>query len=166
MKNLSVSEAVNIPVAVATVRADAPIADALRLMRSEGIHHLVVREQIAVVGVVSDRDIFGKGTEVDGVGLRPGLTVRDVMIRLDRFVTESTSLHDALELLAISGASALPVVGPRGLAGIITESDLLKIMRVVLSDDAKGAPAHNGASVVFSNPLIQEAMRLLAQAGV
>lgn len=167
MENPRVSDAVSVPTAVATVQSNAPIADALRTMRSEGIHHLVVRDQGAVIGVVSDRDIFDRGTAFDGITLRPSLHVSDVMIRLKQFATATMSLRDAVALLADSGASALPVFGARGLVGIITESDLLHVLGLLLT------PSHNagesratGGAVVLSNPLIQEAMRLLSEAGV
>src|SRR4051812_34820185 len=103
------------------------------MMRSEGVHHLVVSEQSAVVGVVSDRDIFRKGTLFSGIGLRPGLHIRDAMVPLERFVTGTSSLRDALDLLFESGASALPVVGPHGLAGIVTETDLLDALGLLLA---------------------------------
>ena len=166
MKVPSVSDAVSVHVPVATIAADAPLKDALQTMHSEGIHHLVVREGDAIIGMVSDRDIYGRGTSRLGLSLDPRLSVGDVMTRLERFATETTSLRDALELFATSGVSALPVIGPLGLTGIITETDLLRALRLLLAEPAPGTPENAGGTLVLSNPLIQEAMCLLSQAGI
>jgi CBS domain-containing protein len=50
---------------VVTVDADAPVAEAARLMYSRGIRHLVVTEGGRLYGVLSVRDLIGEAVQLE-----------------------------------------------------------------------------------------------------
>jgi CBS domain-containing protein len=134
-------------------------------MRDAGVHHLVVLDGDHVRGVVSDRDIYAGASTAGGLSVNPAVEVQAVMVELQRFVTDESTLREALDILATSGASAVPVVGEQGLTGIVTETDLVRALRLLVGEESRAAPGQR-ATVVFSNPLVQEAMKILADAGI
>lgn len=112
-----------------TVADDATVSQAVQRMDQEGIRHLAVTRDGALVGVLSDRDLLASAGRLvprlgDELTLDPGI-VRDVMQAEPLTVAPEESAARAAELLVTWGVGCLPVVQDRALVGLLTESDLL-----------------------------------------
>ena len=107
---------------VRTIGADATLPEALALMTAEHIHHLVVVDGRAVLGVVSARDL--KGAQPDARRRRVGelMSAPCVTAPPDMLVKQ------AANLLRGRAIGSLPVVENKKLVGIITVSDLLELI--------------------------------------
>lgn len=120
---------------VATISPDATVAAARQQFRVEGIRHLVVTEKRTIVGVVSDHNLADCADDT---------LVRDVMTARVFTIAHDETLRKAAALLAGHNVGCLPVVRDGNLAGIVTTSDLLRLL-------AKGAtrPAPQSERVVL-----------------
>jgi acetoin utilization protein AcuB len=133
---------------VVTIQSDALASGAVSLMRSRGIRHLpVVDRGDRLVGIVTDRDLrqvvfdpaiqarLQRATEA----LR-GLTVREVMTWGAITVTPTTPVADAARLMHERKVGSLPVVEQDRVVGILTERDVLRTLREVLTEGVLARP--------------------------
>jgi CBS domain-containing protein len=111
---------------VITCGPDDPLVAAVATMRERNISSLVTIEACRPVGIITDRDLRNK---VVALGRNPAeLTVRQVMSSPLITIAESEFLFEALHLLSRHRIHRLAVTGPDNeLAGIITDSDILRI---------------------------------------
>ena len=109
---------------VETIRLKDPAELAWERMRLERIHHLVVMDDDAVVGVVSDRDLGG----ARGNRLREGRQVADLMTRTVVTAAPTTTVREAANLMRGRAIGCLPVFDGGSLRGIITVTDLLELI--------------------------------------
>ncbi len=107
---------------VETVPAGEPAENALRRMRTRGIHHLVVPLEAGAVGVVSSRDLESLASD------RALCTVADVMIAPAVTVEPDTTIRQAANLLRGKSIGCLPVLEAGKLVGIVTATDLLELI--------------------------------------
>ena len=105
---------------VTTVPPDMPAVDARALMDTSRVHHLIVTSNRDIVGVVSDGDL--------GATILPGSTVRDVMTAHVIPVEKTETVRKAANLLEGRTIGCLPVTDRGRLVGIITTSDLLRLI--------------------------------------
>lgn len=115
--------------AMVTVARVATLADALSLLRTRGIRHLLVVEDDRLVGIVSDRDLK-RPTPADTAELGDRLarvTVSEIMTRPVLTVPPRSTVEDAARLLVREKISALPVTLGDRLLGIVTETDVLRL---------------------------------------
>lgn len=92
------------------------------LMRTKSIRHLVVMDGKQVVGVVSERDLGGRG----GVAVRRGRTVAELMTRNPVVADSSTTIRKAANLMRGRTIGCLPVLDEGRLVGIVTTTDILE----------------------------------------
>lgn len=109
---------------VATIEPTATTAAARQLMRSKGINHLVVMRDRELVGIVSSRDLPDDATR----GRRSRTAVKDVMH--GRVVTTGpkTLLTKAANLMAGRSVGSLVVTARGKVLGIVTVTDLLRLV--------------------------------------
>lgn len=118
----------------ATIRADALARGAAEMMRTRRIRHLpVVDGDRGLVGIVTDRDlrhvIFDPvvqaraGHLADVLG---AITVSDIMTRAVVTARPEMPLQEAARLMHERKVGALPVVVHGRIAGILSETDVLK----------------------------------------
>lgn len=111
---------------VKTIASNASIAEARSLMKAEAIHHLLVHDQGAVVGVVSDRDLGGR------VGFRgadgEARTVAEIMSRPVVTAPPNTTIRQAANLLRGRTIGCLAVMDRQRPIGIVTTTDLLELI--------------------------------------
>ena len=120
-----------------TVRQDAPLAEAARLMRQHHFRQLPVMDQGGrLVGIITDRDL--RQTVGFGEPLRENLIVADVMTVDPITIPLSATMDDAVRVLADRGFGALPVVRSNKLVGIITYMDILRAFAEVFGLDQPG----------------------------
>lgn len=167
MKTVKVHDVLRRGAEVVAIDAAATLREAVAQMRAHGIHHLIVRERGETVGIVSSRDLFDRGLLPEGCSLNLALAVSGMMQRCSAAVTEETTLSDALASMARARLSALPVERDGVLTGILTESDLVGVLGRLLETEAStlGVASREGR-IVMSNPVVQNAFQLLAEAGI
>ncbi len=106
----------------ASLPHDAPIARALGLMRSNGLHEIPVLRNSRLIGMVTFETIARResralDTKVENILIVPPL------------VTLPTKLPEIAEQLLSAGLRAAPVVGPRGeLLGVVSRTDLIGVL--------------------------------------
>jgi CBS domain-containing protein len=124
----------------ATVPPGASIAEAARLMRERGIGSLLVAEGGRLLGILTLRDLAHRvlAGEMDARGpVAAAMTPDPVTLPPDAIGS------DVLHVMVERGIGHLPVVGPRGLEGIVTQTDLTRFHAESSADlvgDAAQAP--------------------------
>jgi acetoin utilization protein AcuB len=131
---------------VVTVTPRTAADEALRLLRTRGIRHLVVVDRDEVVGIVSDRDVKQIAAQPERF---KEWVVDDVMSGAVVTVDPTTPVEDAARLMLREKISALPVTQDGRLRGIVTETD---IMRLFVRALGAGVPSSRLDVVVGSNP--------------
>jgi CBS domain-containing protein len=125
---------------VVTLNPDDSLDRAIDLMEENGFHHLVVVEQEAVVGMLSDRDILiSTGWMLDverNIPARPGqrpevvgpTCVGQIMARPVVSMSADDCPRTAALLMLKEKISALPVLDGGRLVGLVTETDLIRLL--------------------------------------
>jgi acetoin utilization protein AcuB len=88
-------------------------------LREHGVHHLLVVEEDSVAGVVAFRDLAGKAETT---------AVAELMTREVATVDAGASARRAASLMIRSTSGCLPVMENGKLAGVITTSDLMRVL--------------------------------------
>jgi CBS domain-containing protein len=109
---------------VLTVTPITTADDAWHLMRLKGIHHLVVVDGTETVGVLSDRDTGGSM----GRPVRANRTVGDLMSAPVITVSPTSTIRRAANLMRGRSLGCLVVTSSGRVVGIVTVSDLLKLI--------------------------------------
>ena len=120
---------------VHTVAPNDTVGTARELIRRHRIDHLVVTQRKTVVGIAADRDLRDSSDDEK---------VADVMVRRVTTIEPDATVRKAASLMSGRSIGSLPVVDDGHLVGILTTSDLLRLL-------AKGAvhPAPNGERQVL-----------------
>ena len=109
---------------VYTCPADVSVAEACRLLADRRVGALVVVDGAEVQGLFTEREV---ATGVVARGLEPARTlVRDVMLRDVATVPLHATVGEVEALLRRRRVRHLPVVGGRGLLGIVSLGDLAR----------------------------------------
>ena len=120
---------------VVIIDPGASAKEAFGLMKSMSIRHLVVVKEGVVLGVVTDRDlrrpkvaeVFHSWDEI--YRLSDEFQVEDTMSSPAITVQANADVKEAARIMVEHRIGALPVTDAHhGLAGIITETDLLKAL--------------------------------------
>ena len=106
---------------VKCVRPVERLENASKRMGLNGIHHLVVMDRGKVGGLLTEEVLRTRIAE--GVA-----RVEDAMVRHIAVATPETSISQAARMMRGRPEGALVVVDGRGLAGIVTISDLLDVL--------------------------------------
>lgn len=121
---------------VITTHGDVPIMDAYDLMQKENIRRLpVVNRAGKLVGMVSEREILqaspSKATSLSMWELHylmSKITVDEIMTKDVITVQADTALEEAALLMADHKIGGLPVMNDGNMVGIVTETDLFKVL--------------------------------------
>ncbi len=116
-----------------TVPPETSITEARALMARERIRHLLVAEGQRLLGIVTDRDIRlnlpspATSLSVWEINyLLQRLTVKEVMTRTLITVDPDRPVAEAARLMLEHKIGALPVLDGERIAGILTETDLVR----------------------------------------
>ena len=123
---------------VVTVRPDAPVKEAARLLVEHRISALpVVEESGKLVGIVSEADLIPFETRPDPrtqampipatAGSAPRL-VSDVMTRKVVTISPESEVSQAARLMIEADVKRLPVMEGEKLVGIVSRRDLVKVI--------------------------------------
>jgi len=108
---------------VETVAPTLIAAEAAERMRQNRIRHLVVKDGRTIVGVLSDRDVRGRGA-----AQLTQQTVADLMTRSAASIGPRDTVRAAANLMRGRTIGCLPVVERERLIGIVTVTDLLDLL--------------------------------------
>lgn len=134
MERTRVRDIMSSPAVTVSPETTLPAANAL--MKEQQIRHLPVVEKGRLVGIVSRGDLreasISASINADQYELHfllNKLTVGKLMTRKVRTVTPDALVVDAAEIMTEQKIAGLPVLDAEGaVVGIITESDLLKML--------------------------------------
>jgi len=119
-----------------TVNEDTSLPEALELMRKEKIRRLPVLDKHGkLVGIVTELDLLRASPSpattlsiYEIPYLLSKVKMRDIMTREVITVTEDTPIEEAARIMADRKIGGLPVMRDDKLVGIITETDIFKLM--------------------------------------
>jgi CBS domain-containing protein len=131
-----------------TITPDMTVPAAIALMRHQDIRHLPVVESGRLVGMISRGDLreasIAASINADQYELHfmlNKLTVAKLMTRKVFTVTPDAFIVHAAELMTDNKIAGLPVVDERGgVIGIVTESDLLRLLVRKIKETSEGCP--------------------------
>ena len=161
---------------VITVKQDMPIMDALNMMKREGIRRTpVVDGHGKMVGIISDKDLLNAGPS-DATSLSvwevnyllTKIKVHDVMTQDVITVHEDTPIEEAAFIMASNKIGGLPVIRDGGIVGIITETDLFKIMLEMMGAREPGVrvtalvPEKVGELAILTEAIAKEKGNIIA----
>jgi acetoin utilization protein AcuB len=129
-----------------TTHPDAPIDDALKLMRESKVRRLPVLDKKGkLVGIVAEKDLlYVSPSPATSLSIHElhylisKIKVQDVMAKDVITATEYTPLEEAARIMADNKIGSLPVMRGDKLVGIITETDLFCIFLELLGAREKG----------------------------
>jgi acetoin utilization protein AcuB len=131
---------------VITVPPEMPIVEALDLLKRNRIRRTPVMQDGRLVGIISDKDLLNASpSPVTTLNiwemnyLLSKVCIRDVMTREVLTVRMDTPIEEAALLMADNKIGGVPVIQDDGaLAGIITETDLFKVLLELMGAREKG----------------------------
>jgi CBS domain-containing protein len=109
------------------------VGDAMALLEGHPFRHLPVVDGRRLVGMVSDRDLalaaaLPRGRRSPGHGPRARRLVEEILRTPVHSVAPSTPARAAVELMLEHRIGALPIVLNEELLGIVTETDVLRLL--------------------------------------
>jgi len=113
---------------VVFVNPSTSIAEARKFMREFGIRHIPVVESGKMAGIVSDGDILLASTLREGRIDVPDRPVSSIMSRNVVTCFPTSSLRDIAAAMIRLQISCIPVVIDQRILGIVTSTDLLRII--------------------------------------
>jgi len=131
---------------VITIAPSTSVSDALNLVRINKIRRLpVIDREGKLIGIVSEKDLLyaspspATSLSVYEIGyLLSKLKVEDIMTRTVISVDENLPIEEAALIMAQNKVGALPVVRGGKLVGIITETDIFKVLLDMLAARSGG----------------------------
>ncbi len=129
-----------------TITPDTSVPEALHIMRENNVRRLPILDRHGkLVGIVSDKALLhaspSPATSLavwEITELHAKLKVDSVMRRDVVTVPEDTLLEEAARIMVDSEVGGLPVMRGETLVGIITESDLFKVLLELLGGRRNG----------------------------
>jgi len=129
-----------------TVTEDTSLPEALELMRENRIRRLPVLDKHGnLVGIVTELDLLRASPSpattlsiYEIPYLLSKIKMRDIMTRNVITVTEDTPIEEAARIMADNKIGGLPVMRDGRLVGIITETDIFKILLELFGARQKG----------------------------
>jgi acetoin utilization protein AcuB len=119
-----------------TIGPDMPVAEALSFMRQHNVRRLpILNKKRKLIGIISEKDLLyaspspATSLSVYEVGyLLSKLKVEELMAKNVTTVTPNAPLEEAALIMADGKIGGLPVVDGEHLVGIITETDVFKMI--------------------------------------
>ena len=109
------------------------VKDAMALMVDKKIHCLVVFEDEKMCGIISDRDYAHK---IVAKGLDPEqLSVGDIMTKNVITISREATIADCMRIMSERHSRHLPVAEGDAVVGMISMSDVMRVMMAHADDD-------------------------------
>lgn len=131
---------------VISIGADDSMEKAIRLQKENNVGMLPVMDKGKLVGVVTNRDLrsasFSKVVPMDireVLYVCSKIKIRQIMTPHPFTVLNEQTVEEAAEILLKNEISGAPVVDSKGkIVGVITRSDILRVLISVISGDEAG----------------------------
>lgn len=119
-----------------TATPDMSIAEASNLMKQEKVHRLpVLDKEKRLVGIITEKDIlYATPSPASSLSIHEmayllsKLTVKKLMSKNVVTITKDTTVEEAARMMVDQDLSSLPVLEGDRLIGIVTKSDMFKIL--------------------------------------
>jgi acetoin utilization protein AcuB len=112
-----------------TVEPRATLTHVLHVLNRKGVRHVPVVEDGRLVGIISDRDIKSAlALSLGPDGPDSYRTAGQIMTRDPITIAPMFPVEEAARVMLANRISALPVVDGTRLIGIVTETDLLRLL--------------------------------------
>ncbi len=129
-----------------TVTPDTSVSEALNLMRQNKVRRMpVVDKRGQLLGIVAEKDLLyaspspATSLNVYEIGyLLSKLKVKEIMTKDIVTATEDLPLEDAARIMVDHAVGGLPVVRQGIVVGIITETDIFKVMMEMMGARDEG----------------------------
>ena len=129
-----------------TISPDASVVEASELMKKEKVHRLpVLDKDKKLVGVISEKDIlYASPSPASSLSIHEmayllsQLTVRKLMTKNPVTISKDVPVEEAARIMVDQDLSCLPVVEGDRLVGIVSKSDLFKILIELFGARTKG----------------------------
>jgi len=133
---------------VITISPDLSINEALNLMKREHIRRLPVMKDSKLVGIVTEQDLlYASPSPATTLSvwemnyLLSKVTVKEVMTTEVITVPENTPIEEAARMMVDNKIGGLPVMRDDEMIGIITETDLFKVLLELMGARESGIRA-------------------------
>ena len=143
---------------VVTVDEKTSIHDARKIMEAHRIRRLPVMKKDKLVGLVTERMLLeASPSPATSLSIHElhyllaKMTVKDIMVKNPYTVSPDMPVEEGLQLGQEKGYGAFPVVEGGRLVGVVTESDIVRLMTRVLGVKEKGKRIDVKASNDFGN---------------
>jgi CBS domain-containing protein len=141
-----------------TIAEDASLEDATALMSKLSIHHLIVLDKDNFKGLLDARDCAGIWDR--------NLKVHRLMKTHLPVVDESTDIASVVEMMVKRRVTALPLKRNGKITGVITNTDLLRLLEYHLEEPHGFTDLINKGKEFLALPIIQSLTHLLEEAGL
>ncbi|NCC63555.1 MAG: CBS domain-containing protein [Spirochaetia bacterium] len=119
-----------------TATPDMSIAEAATLVKQEKVHRLpVLDKEKRLVGIITEKDIlYATPSPASSLSIHEmayllsKLTVKKLMSKNVVTITKDTTVEEAARMMVDQDLSSLPVLEGDKLIGIVTKSDMFKIL--------------------------------------
>jgi acetoin utilization protein AcuB len=143
---------------VVTVDEKTSIHDARKIMEAHRIRRLPVMKKDKLVGLVTERMLLeASPSPATSLSIHElhyllaKMTVKDIMVKNPYTISPDMPVEEGLQLGQEKGYGAFPVVEDGRLVGVVTESDIVRLMTRVLGVKEKGKRIDVRASNDFGN---------------
>ena len=151
---------------VVAVDENTTVHDARKIMEAHNIRRLPVMRKDKLVGLITLRMLLEAApSPVTALSIHElqyllaKMTVKDIMVKKPYTISPDMPAEEALQLAQEMGYGAFPVVENGRLEGIVTESDMVRVMTRVLGLRVKGKRIDLKVSKQFGN--MERIMRIL-----
>lgn len=132
---------------VISVDASITISEAAKMMEDAKVGAMIVMENNLPVGIVTDRDFAIK---VVAHAYQISTPIKQIMSSPLFSINSSDSIRIASDLMHDRGIRKLPVIDDDNLVGIITSTDIVKLLAICTEEDMRDMYFHSVAKI-FSN---------------
>ncbi|MBK8902090.1 MAG: CBS domain-containing protein [Anaerolineaceae bacterium] len=130
---------------VITVPPDMSVPDCLKLMQREHIRRTPVVENGRLIGIVSDKDLLNASPS-DATSLSVWeitylinkIKIKDIMTKNVLTIEEDMPIEEAARIMVDNKVGGLPVLRGGQLVGLITETDLFKVLLELMGAREQG----------------------------
>jgi acetoin utilization protein AcuB len=143
---------------VVTVDEKTSIDDARKIMEAHKIRRLPVMKKDKLVGLVTERMLLeASPSPATSLSIHElhyllaKMTVKEIMVKNPYTISPDIPAEEALQLGQEKGYGAFPVVENKRLVGMVTESDIVRMMTRVLGVKERGKRIDIRASNNFGN---------------
>jgi len=133
---------------VIPVSPETPINDALAMFKKERIRRAPVIKDGKMIGIVSERDLLNASpSPVTSLSiweinyLISKVTIKQVMSKNVKTINADVPIEEAARIMADSKIGGMPVLRSGKVVGMITETDLFKILLELMGARAQGIRA-------------------------